>query len=216
MKGNQSPAGSFGISKKHLALISGFMLVAVTSLGITTASAAGGVDGTGTGGSCPVAGKIGLKPPLAGFPSTDTTPPATVKISAKSVKGSLCTGGTVDGANVLSMKTSGSGTTPHSSCSSLVGANSVTFTVTVKWKVAKGTPKLNPSTITITSATGGVAGDGNATFDATGSVTAGSFTGNSVTAHIETTSMSGDLATACNGKGIKKLAFTANSTFTLN
>jgi hypothetical protein len=196
-------------------VIGAFVVVTVMGAG-TPASAAGGVDGTGTGGSCPVAGKIGLKPALAGFPSPDTTPPATVKIGAKSVKGSPCTGGTGDGANVLSMKTSGSGTTPHSSCSSLVGTNMVTFTVTVKWKSAKGTPKLNPSTITITSATGGVAGDGNATFDATGSVTAGSFTGNSVTAHVETTSTSAALATACNGKGIKKLTFTANSTFTLN
>jgi hypothetical protein len=199
-------------------IIGGLALVTFMGLAATAAYATG-VDGMGTGGSCPVTGKIGIKPPIAGFPNPDTSPPAALKFGIKGPKGSTCSGGTMDGANLISGKGKGTGMTMHSSCSGLVGPTPVNATIIIKWKSVKGTPKLNTSTVTITSATGGVnTMDGHVTFDASGTVTAGSFNGNSVSAHIEADQTASDLATACNGKGIKKLSFSSPtlSTFTLN
>jgi hypothetical protein len=185
-----------------------------------TVKAAAGVDGAGSVGTCATTGKIGLKPALVGFPNPDTSPPDTVKVQTKNPKNVVCTGTrTGDGANVVSASSKGGGTTPHSSCSALAGTTSSTLTLTVKWKTVKGTPKLNPSTITTTSQTGGVSGDGmHGTFDITGTVTAGSFTGDSVTAHVETDQLLSDVLAACNGKGIKKISFGANgaSSVTIN
>ena len=204
---------------RRIALLGATVVLALSTIGVSTAGAAAGINGVGGVGSCPTAGKIGLKPALAGFPNPDNSPPGTTSVSTKGVKNAVCTGTrTGDGLNVISGASKGKGTTMHSSCSGLVGTQPSNIQLIVKWKAAKGTPKLNPSTITITSTTGGATGDGHGQFDATGSVTAGSFLGDAVTAHIETDAPIADILAQCNGSGIKKITFGANglSSTTIN
>jgi hypothetical protein len=178
-------------------------LVGVTITFTASSVLATGIDGTGGVGTCPAAGKISIKPP---FTNTDQGP-ALEKIKWKNPKGGVCSGGSGDGANVLAMKAKGDGTNPSSSCGFLLGTSNYTVTLTAKWKVASQTPKLNPSTLTITSETGGISGQGHATFDLTGTVTAGSFAGDNVSVHVETDQDVNEVVTACGDKGIKKLTF---------
>ena len=109
-----------------------------------------------------------------------------------------------------SAKVKGAGTTATSDCAGLVGTQPSNLTVEIKWKVTKGSPKLAPSTVTFTSQTGGITGDNHGSFDLTGSVTAGSFMGNPVSAHVETDVLVSDILNACNAKGVKKISFGAN------
>ena len=160
------------------------------------------IDGTGTVGTCVETGKIKLKPALV----NGGTEPGTTKVKAKGT----CSGGTLDGANVVSTKAKGSGTTTTNDCVNLIGTSASNLTLTIKWKVAPGTQKLNPSIATFTSQTGGATGDGHGSFDITGSITSGSFTGNPVTAHVETDQLVADLGAACAAKGIKKITFGLN------
>jgi hypothetical protein len=182
------------------------LALAVSALGVVSARAAR-IDGTGSVGTCKETGQIRLKPALT---NTDSGP-RRIKISAKTPKGGTpCTGGTDDGANVIGATFRGSGTTTMSSCAGLVGTQTNTLTIVVKWKTAKGTPKLNPSTITIRSETGGSSGDGHGSFDVTGTVTAGSFLGAAVSGHTETAQSVAEIATACDRKGVKRLTFGLN------
>jgi hypothetical protein len=168
-----------------------------------TALAAPPINGTGTVGSCALIGKIKIKPAL----QTGNTAPGAIKAKAKSTS---CSGGTLDGATVVSAKVKGAGTTATSDCNGLVGTQPSNLTVEIKWKVTKGSPKLATSTVTFTSQTGGITGDNHGSFDLTGSVTAGSFMGNPVSAHVETDALVADILNACGGKGIKKITFGAN------
>ncbi len=58
----------------------------------------------------------------------------------------------------------------------------------------------------ITSQTGGLSTTpaGHGQFDATGTITAGSFAGSTVTAHVVTDQDAVELGAACTGKGLKK------------
>jgi hypothetical protein len=172
----------------------------------SAAFAAPPIVGTGTVGTCTTEGKIKIKPGL----TNGGTAPAALKIKAKSI---TCDGsGTGDGANVTALKGKGTGTTTSSDCANLVGAQPADISLEIKWKVAKGTPKLAPSTATFTSQTGGATGDSHGTFDVTGTITAGSFMGNPVTAHVETEQTLAEILTACGEpKGLKKISFSVNS-----
>lgn len=166
-----------------------------------TALAGPPIDGTGTVGTCSLNGSIKLKPALV----TGGTSAGGVKAKAKSV---TCGGGTMDGANVVSFKAKGVGTTTSNDCANLIGPQPSTLALSVKWKVSKGSPKLNASTITFTSQNGGFSGDlMHGSFALTGSVTAGSFNGNPVSVYVETDQTLTDLGTACGAKGIKKITF---------
>ena len=181
--------------------------VAVLGLGLVIIAApagAAGIDGTGTVGTCPTAGKIGIKPPLV-FAGTS---PDTLKIGTKTPKLATCSGGTGDGAHVLSAKGKGGGPGMNNDCLGLQGTMSNTLTLTVKWKT-DGAVKLNASTITITSETGGTSTTppNHGQFDVTGTVTAGSFAGDNVTAHIVTDQDLNEILGACGAKGLKKITF---------
>jgi hypothetical protein len=165
------------------------------------ARAGGGIDGTGSVGTCPAAGKIAIKPGLVNGGTT----PDTLKVKTKTPKLTTCSGGTGDGAHVVSASSKGTGTGANNDCASLSGPTTSNLTLVVKWKT-DGTVSLNPSTITLTSQTGGVSGN-RGTFDVTGTVTAGSFQGDNVSAHIVTDPTLGEILTACGGKGLKKISF---------
>ncbi len=198
---------------KKIALVGAAAALAFTTIGVGAASAGTPpINGTGKVGTCPTTGQIKIKPPLVGFPVTDTTPPGTVAVKTKPPTGFVgpCPGATGDGLNVLSAKSKGGESTPHSSCSGLAGTATNVLTLTVKWKTATGTPKLNPSTLTITSETGGITGDGHGSFDVSGTVTAGSFNGDAVSGHVETDQTITDIVAACNAKGLQKNTFGLN------
>lgn len=166
-----------------------------------TALAGPPADGTGTVGTCSINGSIKLKPALV----TGGTSAGSVKAKAK---GDGCTGGTMDGANVVSFKAKGTGTTTSNDCANLLGPQPSTISLSVKWKVSKGSPKLNASTITFSTQTGGLSGDlMHGSFALSGSVTAGSFNGNPVSVYVETDQTLTEIGTACGAKGVKKITF---------
>lgn len=170
------------------------------------ALAAAPIDGTGTVGTCPLTGQIKIKPALVNGGT------AAGGTKAKGKSSGACTGGTMDGATVASFKAKGTSTTTSNDCISLLGPASTNLQFVIKWKVTPGSPKLNPSTVTFTTQTGGIAMDTtHASFDLVGTVTAGSFMGNPVTVHAETDQALTDLGAACGAKGIKKITFGANS-----
>ena len=170
---------------------------------------AGGVDGTGTTGTCVTnSGQIKLKPAL----TTAGSGAGALKLKSKIPS---CAGGTVDGSHITTGKGKGVGTTMSTACANLLGTQPADITLTVKWKT-DGTVKLNASTIHITSQTGGTTMDGHGSFDATGTVTMGSFNGGTVTAHVETDQLVADILTECGGKGVKKLTFGLNGNSSLS
>jgi hypothetical protein len=158
------------------------------------------IDGVGSIATCPAEGSIKLKPGLV----TGGAEAGAVKLSVKT--SGVCSGGTGDGAPIESYKVKGAGTTSSNTCASFGGATSTDLALTFKWKVAKGSPKLNPSTATFSLEPGAVALNGNQTLDLTGTITAGSFVGAAVTAHIESDETAAVLLEACD-KGLKKISF---------
>jgi hypothetical protein len=181
-------------------LLSAVIAVAVLGMALP-AGAAAPINGTGTS-HCAIVGIIKFKPPLKAGGTTPTL--VTVKATL-----SGCTG-TGNGAHIASGKTIGTLNQPTNDCTALLGTSSNPLTATVKWKVPKGQPKLNPSTVKYTSTTGGAGTP--ATFDAAGTVTAGSFHGNTASAHAVLQETAGDLGAACLGKkGIKQIHITTGS-----
>jgi len=124
-----------------LALLSG----ALTAPHVATA---GGLVGTGSVGLCDFTGKQKLKPPfLIGGTSTPVTTKLTGKLGAKTKLKVACSGGSGDGAHVIggTLKAVNTSAAPND-CLGLVSVGLPSFTVVIKWKVAKGTPKLAPTT----------------------------------------------------------------------
>jgi hypothetical protein len=177
-------------------------IIGAAMIALAPSAMAGGVNGTGTVGTCPTTGKISIKPGLV----NGGTSPDTLKIGAKNPKGVNCSGGTGDGAHVISGTSKGTGSNTANACATLNGTQSSNIMLTVKWKTDNGT-KLNPSTLSLTSQTGGISPNVHGQFDVTGTVTAGSFTGDNVSAHIETDQDLVEVANACAGKGLKKISF---------
>lgn len=183
-------------------LVSG---VVCASLALNAAAAlAAGIDGTGSVATCPAKGKLNLKPALLATP----TGAGAIKLGVKS--SGACSGGTGDGANIVSFRARGAGTTLANTCTDFNGTSSTDLAVTIRWKVAKGSPRLNPSTATFSLQPGMVAGNGSQTLDLSGTITAGSFVGSHVTAHIESDETAANLLTLCGMKGIKKISFGAD------
>jgi hypothetical protein len=120
----------------------------------------------------------------------------------------VCSGGTGDGAHVVSAKSKGTGTGMNNDCTGLVGPTTSNLMIIVKWKT-DGTVSLNPSTISITTQNGGISTTPplHGQFDVTGTVTAGSFLGDNVSAHIVTDQDITEITAACGGKGLKKISF---------
>ena len=192
------------LKKRALGLLGSAVLVA--SMGAAPANAATPINGTG-GGACHLAGTIKFKPALV----NGGTAPSNVTVKAKF---SSCSGGTGNGANITGGSVKGSLTTTSNDCASLAGTQPNVLTATAKWKVAKGAPKLNPSTITFTSTTGNVGA--TVSFDAAGSVTGGSFNGDNANAHANIQETLATIAASCGGKGVKLLHILSSSTATLS
>lgn len=182
-----------------------FVVLVASGCALLIASAgsasAVGIDGTGSVPTCPSKGKISLKPGLV----TGGALAGRIKVSVAG--NGACSGGTGDGANIMSFKVRGAGTTTANSCASFAGTQSADLALTFRWKGAKGSPKLNPSTATFSLQPGSVVTNGNQTLDLAGTITAGSFVGTQITAHIESQDTAATLLALCDGKGIKKITF---------
>ena len=184
---------------RTLGVVSAGLLFVFTA----TSAHAGGVDGTGAVGTCATVGQIKIKPALV----NGGTSPGGLKV--KTAGTTACSGGTGDGANVISSKGKGTATTTTNDCASLAGSQPSNLMLTVKWKTTKGTPKLNPSTISITGQTGSASSTppNHGEFQVTGTVTAGSFSGDTVSGTIITDQDLNEILAACGAKGLKKITF---------
>lgn len=176
-------------------------LLCVMATFVPVMAHAAGIDGTGSMPLCPAGGDIKSKPALV----TGGAEAGGLKLKVKSI--GACTGGTGDGSTVVSFKAKAAGTTATNDCTSFGGTSSGDLALTFKWKVAKGSPKLNPSTATFSLAPGAVASNGSQTFDLGGTISAGSFVGTQVTAHIESDELAATLLAACGDKGVKKIVY---------
>jgi hypothetical protein len=183
-------------------MAAGFIGAAMIAL--VPSAKAGGIDGTGTVGTCPTAGKISIKPALV----NGGTSPDTLKVGTKTPKLQTCSGGTGDGAAVVSGSSKGTGSDTSNDCANLAGTRPSNLTLTVKWKTNNGT-KLNPSVIALTTQTGGISTVplAHGQFTVTGTVTSGSFTGDNVSATVVTDQDLLEVGNACAGKGLKKITF---------
>jgi hypothetical protein len=189
--------------RRHLRVTITAFVIALTASSVMAQP----IDGTGSVGNCPTRGIIKIKPGLV----DGGTSPTTIKVSTKSPKGFVgpCPGATGDGANVVSAKGKGEGTDTTNDCLGLLGPQPSNIVLTVKWKTVKGTPKLNPSTISITTQAGSISSTppNHGQFDVSGTVTAGSFLGDTVTATIITDQSIAEIGDACAAKGLKKISF---------
>jgi len=194
--------------KRKFALLTA--LATVGSLAVVALPAHAGappVNGTGGTGDCANTGQISIKPGLV----NGGTSPTVIKVKTKPPKGATapCPGASGDGNDVVSGSSSGSGTGTTNDCGGLAGTATSNLVLTVKWKMSKTATnkKIAPSTIGLTSQTGGLSGDLHGTFDVTGTVTAGSFVGDVVTSHVKTDQSAATIGAACGGKGLKKITF---------
>jgi hypothetical protein len=177
-------------------------ILCVASAFIPALALAAGIDGTGSVPTCPTSGTIKIKPGLM----TGGVLPGEVKVVAKS--SGVCSGGYGDGATIVGVKIKGAGTTATNECSSFDGTTSTDVAVTLKYKVAKGSPKLNPSTGIFSLEPGDPAPNGHATWTLAGTLTAGSFTGGDLSSNVESDATAVDLvAGVCTEKGLKKVLF---------
>ena len=167
-------------------------------------------NGTGKVLDCKITGSIQFKPALV----NGGTQPTTIKIKLKSAKGTLCTGGTGDGANVATVQVAGSGSILTNDCNSFFSPSSaVALPLTAKWKMAKGaTPKKISNTLAGVSTlqTGPFAPVLPSVVHyaigfESGFIPAGSFAGNTANLLAAVDQTTADVAGACGAKGLKKL-----------
>ena len=187
----------------------------LTMVVATSAPAFGGAplpNGSGTVAGCPVTGSIQFKPALV----NGGTDPVTIKIKLKSAKGTSCTPGTGDGANVATVQVGGSAIFPINDCAIFSSSEiPVSLAETAKWKMTKGaTPKKIANSIAGVQALsiqplGAVLPNVKHYQIATESLEApinfGSFTGTQAEQALITDQTVSDVAAACAGKGLKKL-----------
>jgi hypothetical protein len=196
-----------------------------TVAGARVATAGGGIDGMGALSNCQNVGQLQAKPTLINGGTAATT----LKAKSKFPKGvSGCGSSTGDAANVLSFQTKGSASLPTNDCFGLINPQVSNFTLTIKWKTAKGTPKLNPSTVAITNVSGTLSStpSNHLELDLSGMVTSGSFSGETLSGAIVSDIDVGEALNACGAKGIKKVTFgikpsvddgqTGSATFSIN
>jgi len=167
------------------------------------------INGVGTV-SCLVKGSVTYVPPLIAGGTVSTT----ITLSTTEFS---CTG-TGNGANV----TGGSSKTSHVSstndCATVLTAPFQTSQGALKWKVLAHTTPLNASTIQFTSGSSSLGPP--ITTDSSGSSTAGSFNGDTATAHAQIKQTLAQITAACTppkGKGLKSLTIVSpQSTFVLS
>jgi hypothetical protein len=164
------------------------------------------IAGIGTVGTCSLSGKASIKPGLV-FGGTLT--PVKTKFVGKLTG---CSGGSGDGANVISgILKATINSTGVNDCAALAVVGLDAFTATIKWKTAPHTQKVLASTTNIAATPAGniVIGATGITITMNGTNAAGgSFAGNAVTAVAVTDETATTFATACAAKGLKKFNFT--------
>jgi hypothetical protein len=166
------------------------------------------VNGTGTLTKCTMGGTVTFKPALKTAAQTVTT---TITVAVK------CSGGTGDGANVVSGSSKGTETKTGQSCGSLGGTTTHSIKDTTSWVVKTGKRPINPSKGTLTSVTTTINNStGAITFDAKGKVNSGSFSKsplNDIAAHALVKETFQTVATQCGGAGVSTLHIKPASTF---
>lgn len=199
------------IRKSGLVATATVLMAMAVGSGIAHAGAP--LIGVGTAGSCVLTGKASIKPALI-FGGTVTPVNTSFKLKL-GTKTTLCSGGTGDGAGVISGAVKGAiHSTGTNDCTSLGAVGLDPFDLSIKWKLTKGSPKLAPTTIHIAatppSAINLAGPGGSIQITLTGTGTAGgSFAGNTFTAVATTDELLTGFATACGTKGLKSFSFTA-------
>jgi hypothetical protein len=209
--------------------------IAGAALALTLATVGGAawaaapVAGVGHPGTCVFTGKAQIKPALI-IGGTQTG--GVTKVSGKlGTKTTLCSGGSGDGSGVISGTIKGAigPGTGTNDCLNLATAGLDPFSLAIKWKGAKGSPKLDPTTLAVAATPPGainLAGPGGSieiTLTGTGAATDAkgkpqSFVGNAFTSVAITDQTLTSFTTACTppSKGLKGFTFTGlngNSTF---
>jgi hypothetical protein len=154
---------------------------AIVSAGLLAATVFSGVAGaedppaaaTGTV-ACRLVGRMTFSTPLANGGTTATTATFTAKAAG-------CTG-TDGGAAVKFGVVTGTVSLPANDCAALTTPGAITLDTTVHWRTTGGAPAIADTTLSIGTFTGDPASLLKPKYSATGSASAGSFSGQSVSA----------------------------------
>jgi hypothetical protein len=193
------------------------VIAAAIAMPVSVVAVTGGVAGakgkaptaaTDTAQCTGISATVTFSMPLtsAGYPSGTETTTVNGSLSGCTAAGAFgpvtISGGSVSGSFAGK---AGSAKHPAGTCGGLLGATKEKGALTVNWS---SSPAVPGTTISLKSATGGVAADGNASFTVAGKYK-GSFGGSdkgkasSITA--ETTQSTGTLGAECGGSGISSI-----------
>ncbi len=190
-------------------------VVAVTA-GSATASTPK-VNATNYTASCTgIKATASFNPPLTSAGGTTSNEATKIKGTASDCTATPTSGGTP--VTIKSAKISGTinDATSNHACSGLASPTTETGSLTIKWKTS---PSLTSSTSVVnpTTVTGGIGGDGHATFSISfGPATSGPFqgtdNGTSSSTNAETTSTLSSILNSCaSKKGLKSINIEPNS-----
>lgn len=176
-------------ARSRLSAAGAVALLLGTLVLVAPAGATGPVTGTGTV-SCAVSGHFYFDPPLAlaGIATTET-----ITVAA-TLKG--CSG-TGDGAHIAKGKVTGTATAASNDCSILVDTHATNLTTATVWKTAKNTPTLADTATAFTSLTAVSDSAGKVRLSASGSVTSGSFSGDSASVSAALSKSLTSIGNAC-------------------
>lgn len=183
------------VSATSAGLLLGALMVSSASADIVPTDV---VPTVGAGSvSCRFVGQMKFSTPLvnAGIEASTTT------INARAVKCS----GTGDGATVASGRVTSVMVRATNDC----GAAAATIEATIAWKTRAGAPALADSTITLDVRSRSIGTNGKPILDDAGTVTTGSFTGDSITTTLALTASSTNLGRACENGTLSRLTFSA-------
>jgi len=173
-----------------------------TAAVVAPAGATGPVVGTGTV-SCAISAHFFFDPPLSS-PGTATTETITVTANLKGCSGAG------DGARITKGKVTGTATAASNDCSTLAGTHATNLTTTTVWKTTKNTPALVNTSTAFESTTGVVDGSGKVRLSATGSVTSGSFSGDSASVSAALSKSMTSIGNACLKGKLKSIGTVAS------
>ncbi len=165
--------------------------------------------GVGTVSNCKISGTVKFNPPLKNASAIVTT---TINTTI------ACNGGTGDGLTIKS-GTAVATEKKSQNCGGLAGTTAHKIYISAKWVAKPGKPALANSNGTLTKVTTKVSAAGGITFDATGKITAGSFSkvpANDVLAHAIIKENLSAVLTLCGKTGVKQLTIQPTSALTIN
>ncbi len=183
--------------KRMLAIAGVAALVGATMPAGSSGAATTFINGNGDVECSGIAGVLSFKPRLRHF---GTATSQTIKVKA-TLAGCTIVGSTngaqpVTGKLKATLQHSGPGA---DACSKITTGWDASGNGQVKWKGAKGSPRLNPSAISIDGITHSPSGD-NPLYTATGSGSGGSFAGTDVVAEMRSGTTVFDHGLACSRK----------------